>query len=377
MAKPPNRKVLVKWARKQAKTWGVPVGVLLAQINQESGFNPKAHSGAGAQGIAQFMPGTWANLIRRYGYHGYNVWNPMQAITVMARYMGSLIKQYGNLKDPLSVYNSGKPWSNGQHIGQTYNYVNSILSNAGQWSSAGASSSGYYHPLPGVSQGRTDEGVDFRPGKGEHILSIGNAIVDFVGRYRGFGTYMAYHLLDGPMAGKEIYVSESIRLLVRKGERLKAGQALAVATGASKGIEMGFAQTGGTYLPLANASYSEGEATGQGKQFANFLGSLSSGGDLSIPGGGGGGGGTASNSMGQSSVPISGGSNVLSGPSASDFGALSSAESTVPGILSPGSTPATATAQQQQGSTWQLLASQPLMDAETAALYRRVQTAGG
>lgn len=122
-----NRNRYVQWAIKQAKKWGFPVGVLLAQINQESGFNPNAKSSAGAQGIGQFMPGTWAGLMRRYGLKG-SPWDPYLAISVMARYMAGLYKQYGNIYDPLSVYNSGQPWSRGQHIGQTNAYVHSILS---------------------------------------------------------------------------------------------------------------------------------------------------------------------------------------------------------------------------------------------------------
>ncbi|MFF3036399.1 transglycosylase SLT domain-containing protein, partial [Streptomyces rubiginosohelvolus] len=33
--------------------------LLAALLQQESGFNPKAQSDAGAQGIAQFIPSTW------------------------------------------------------------------------------------------------------------------------------------------------------------------------------------------------------------------------------------------------------------------------------------------------------------------------------
>jgi hypothetical protein len=39
---------------------GLPASVLAAQLQAESGFDPSAVSPAGAQGVAQFMPGTWA-----------------------------------------------------------------------------------------------------------------------------------------------------------------------------------------------------------------------------------------------------------------------------------------------------------------------------
>jgi soluble lytic murein transglycosylase-like protein len=62
--------------------------LLAAQLTQESGFNPAARSGAGAQGIAQFMPGTW----RTWGTDGdgngtASVWEPADAITAQGRFM--------------------------------------------------------------------------------------------------------------------------------------------------------------------------------------------------------------------------------------------------------------------------------------------------
>ena len=40
---------------------GITAPLLAAQIEAESGWNPRALSPAGAQGLAQFMPGTWAS----------------------------------------------------------------------------------------------------------------------------------------------------------------------------------------------------------------------------------------------------------------------------------------------------------------------------
>ena len=41
-----------------AQRWNVSAALLSAQLYAESNFNPFARSPAGAQGIAQFMPGT-------------------------------------------------------------------------------------------------------------------------------------------------------------------------------------------------------------------------------------------------------------------------------------------------------------------------------
>src|SRR5439155_25600190 len=46
---------------RSALRWNVSAGVLAAQLEAESSFNPDAVSPAGAEGIAQFMPGTAAS----------------------------------------------------------------------------------------------------------------------------------------------------------------------------------------------------------------------------------------------------------------------------------------------------------------------------
>jgi len=61
--------------------------LLAAQLYQESGFNPNAKSPAKAEGIAQFIPGTWAT----HGVDGNgdgvaNVWDPRDAIPSAASY---------------------------------------------------------------------------------------------------------------------------------------------------------------------------------------------------------------------------------------------------------------------------------------------------
>lgn len=110
-----------------AKQYGIPVGIALAQINQESGFNPTARSGAGAEGIAQFMPGTAAE----YGVK--DPYDPQQALQGYGKMMSQLIGKYG-VAGALSAYNSGNPsaYLNPNFAnGQTYNYVKNIMSAAG------------------------------------------------------------------------------------------------------------------------------------------------------------------------------------------------------------------------------------------------------
>jgi soluble lytic murein transglycosylase-like protein len=67
----------------------------------ESGFNPGAVSPAGAQGIAQFMPGTAAS----YGLR--NPFDAAAAIDAQAHLMSDLLRQFRSVPLALAAYNAG------------------------------------------------------------------------------------------------------------------------------------------------------------------------------------------------------------------------------------------------------------------------------
>ena len=69
---------------------------------QESRFKPSARSPVGAQGIAQFMPGTAAMV----GLD--DPWNPAKAIDASARYLRQLRDGFGNLGLAAIAYNGGE-----------------------------------------------------------------------------------------------------------------------------------------------------------------------------------------------------------------------------------------------------------------------------
>src|SRR4051812_12168626 len=87
--------------RAAAIRWNVSAKLLAAQLYAESAFNPFAVSGAGAQGIAQFMPETARGL----GLE--NPFDPEQAIDAQAHLMRDLLRQFGSVALALAAYNAG------------------------------------------------------------------------------------------------------------------------------------------------------------------------------------------------------------------------------------------------------------------------------
>ncbi|MGW3246889.1 C40 family peptidase [Streptomyces sp. NPDC001070] len=87
--------------------------LLAAQLYQESGWNPRAQSQAQAQGIAQFIPGTWATHgVDGDGDGDRDVWDPADAIPSAASYDCELARYVkdvpGNAtENMLAAYNAG------------------------------------------------------------------------------------------------------------------------------------------------------------------------------------------------------------------------------------------------------------------------------
>jgi D-alanyl-D-alanine dipeptidase len=84
-----------------AQRWNVSAALLAAQLYAESGFNPAAVSPAGAQGIAQFMPGTARSL----GLD--DPFDPAKAIDAQAHLMRDLLRRFGSVPLALAAYNAG------------------------------------------------------------------------------------------------------------------------------------------------------------------------------------------------------------------------------------------------------------------------------
>jgi cell wall-associated NlpC family hydrolase len=111
--------------------------VLAAQLYQESGWNPEARSGADAEGIAQFLPSTWATHgIDGNGDGKRDIWDPQDAIPSAASYDCQLAGYVKNVpgsrtENMLAAYNAGAYRvikANGiPDIAETQHYVRSIM----------------------------------------------------------------------------------------------------------------------------------------------------------------------------------------------------------------------------------------------------------
>ncbi|MFZ4240852.1 NlpC/P60 family protein [Streptomyces murinus] len=126
----------------------VTPNLLAALLTQESGFNPKARSQVGAEGIAQFMPSTWET----YGVDGNgdgkrDVWDPQDAIPSAARYLCSVAKDVKNVpgdrqRNMLAAYNAGsdavKKYGGIPPYKETQNYVTTIEALADQHATGGS-----------------------------------------------------------------------------------------------------------------------------------------------------------------------------------------------------------------------------------------------
>jgi hypothetical protein len=112
----------------------LPIDFFTRLIWQESRFNPKAVSLAGAQGVAQLMPATasWRGLSDPF--------DPLEAIAKSAQLLRELRREFGNLGLAAAAYNAGsgrlRDWLAGQRglPGETSTYVRIVTGRSpAQW----------------------------------------------------------------------------------------------------------------------------------------------------------------------------------------------------------------------------------------------------
>jgi len=117
---------LAELIQQQSQAQQVDPDLVKAVIRQESGFNPKAVSHVGAQGLMQLMPGTASGLGVTDSF------NPQQNVAGGAKYLKNLLNKYDqSVPMALAAYNAG-PGAVDKYHGvppykETQNYVKNVM----------------------------------------------------------------------------------------------------------------------------------------------------------------------------------------------------------------------------------------------------------
>ena len=89
-----------------SKRFGIPEHWIRAVLRAESAGDVRAVSMAGAMGLMQVMPDTWAGLRVRYGF-GRDPFEPRDNIFAGTAYLREMFDRYGNVAAMLAAYNAG------------------------------------------------------------------------------------------------------------------------------------------------------------------------------------------------------------------------------------------------------------------------------
>ena len=89
-----------------AGRFGIPERWIWAVMRVESNGDVRAVSSAGAMGLVQIMPATWASLRARYGL-GADPYDVRDNIMAGAAYLRAMHDRYGNATAMLAAYNAG------------------------------------------------------------------------------------------------------------------------------------------------------------------------------------------------------------------------------------------------------------------------------
>ncbi|MGW0840143.1 peptidoglycan DD-metalloendopeptidase family protein [Streptomyces sp. NPDC002787] len=254
--------------------------VIAAQIEAESGWNPNAKSPVGAEGLSQFMPGTWPSWGKDDDGNGrISPYDPGDAIMAQGRYDCALAEQVQGYKDSgqatgetldlaLAAYNAG-PGAVQRYGGippytETQNYVVRIMSLIAKYESVDdppgklpegremamplsgnppvTSPYGWrMHPTLGVRKLHT--GTDFGAAAGTPVLAARDGEVTFAGWSNGYGNRVV--ISHGTINGDRVsttYNHMLSGLSVNVGDKVKVGQRVGLvgSTGYSTGAHLHF-----------------------------------------------------------------------------------------------------------------------------------------
>ncbi|MFJ7264969.1 NlpC/P60 family protein [Streptomyces globosus] len=155
----------------------VSPNLLAALLATESGFNPKAKSPVGAQGIAQFMPSTWESSGIDGNRDGRrDVWDPEDAIPSAAKYLCDIAEEVKDVpgdkqRNMLAAYNAG-PGAVVQYGGvppyeETQGYVKAITALADKPAPGGGSLTTAQQAATAINAADSQLGLPYSWGGGD------------------------------------------------------------------------------------------------------------------------------------------------------------------------------------------------------------------
>lgn len=128
-----TRDEIIQIVKDAATRFGIDQSIALAQIQQESGFNPRATSPQNARGLAQFIDSTWAM------YGSGDPYDAAASMEAWGRLMSDLLIQFGgDYRKALIGYHSGAGAVEGVLRNPSGNpkstaYYQNILGNSGNF----------------------------------------------------------------------------------------------------------------------------------------------------------------------------------------------------------------------------------------------------
>jgi murein DD-endopeptidase MepM/ murein hydrolase activator NlpD len=243
---------------------GITTPLLAAQLKAESGWNPEAVSPVGAQGLAQFMPGTWTGEGADGDRDGVrDPFNPADAIASQAALMCKLLAAVTNdmslTGDPIDLalagYNAGlgavQRYNGVPPYPETQGYIVRIRTLMATYADPAASTAGagppgtWTQPIIGPITshygprwGRLHAGTDFAAPIGTPVYAASTGTVLASGPASGYGRWVKI----GHPGGITTVYGHLSRETVTVGHAVQPGQLIAYSgnTGRSTGPHLHF-----------------------------------------------------------------------------------------------------------------------------------------